>query len=153
MHAVQERQGHVPAEAVRWLAARYGISEADVRGVISFYTMFFDEHPGKHVIWLCGTFSCELMGASRVMKALEEKLGCKAGETDPTGTYHLRWMECLAACDKAPCALVDDDMYERLAPEAVDLVLEHVAKGGGPCAVLSGVGGSPRIVSTQLEVR
>lgn len=153
LHAVQERKGYVPADAVKWLAARYGIGEADVQGVISFYTMFFDEYPGSHVIWLCRTFPCELMGASRVMKALESRLGCRAGETDPTGKFHLRWMECLAACDKAPCALVDDDMVEHLTADAVSLVLEHVERGGGPCKVTVGGDGRPRLESTRLEVR
>ena len=65
------------------------------------------------------------------MKAFEEKLGCHPGGQDAKGEFGLRWMECLAACDKAPCALVDDDMYENLTPDSVELVLEHVRKGGG----------------------
>ena len=60
LHAVQAEKDYVPEDAIHWLAARYSISAADVSGVISFYTMFFDENPGKHVIWLCRTFSCEL---------------------------------------------------------------------------------------------
>lgn len=130
LHAVQDRAGHVTGEAMDWLGARYGISAAEVRGVVTFYTMFFTQPRGKHVIWLCRTFPCELMGSKRVMAALEEALGCKAGETDPSGTFTLRWMECLAACDKAPCALVDDDMVDYLTPEAVRLVLDHVKAGG-----------------------
>ena len=131
LHAVQARKGNVPEDAVQWLASRYAISAADVQGVISFYTMYFDQHPGKHLVWICRTFSCQLLGAGHVMKALEDKLGCHAGGQDAKGEFGLRWMECLAACDKAPCALVDDDMYEDLTPDSVELVLEHVRKGGG----------------------
>jgi NADH-quinone oxidoreductase subunit E len=131
LHAVQARKGSVPEDAVQWLAARYALSAADVQGVISFYTMYFDANPGKHLIWICRTFSCQLLGAGHVMKAFEEKLGCAPGGHDAQAEFGLRWMECLAACDKAPCALIDDDMYENLSPDSVDLVLAHVRKGGG----------------------
>lgn len=131
LHSVQDREGHVPGAAIEWLAERYGLSTADVRGVISFYTMFFDEHPGEHVIWLCRTFSCELMGAQDVRAAFEDALGCEVGGKDPSGTFGLRWQECLAACDQAPCALIDKDMYYRLTPSSVKLVIDHVKAGGG----------------------
>ena len=145
LHAVQERKGHVSEEAVAWLAERYAIGRADVHGVISFYTMFFSENPGRSVIWLCRTFPCELMGAREVMAALEEALGCRAGEGDASGTFGLRWMECLAACDKAPCALVGDDMYEHLTPESVRLVLDHVRAGGGGGRIALRRDGTPEL--------
>ncbi len=76
--------------------------------------------------------------------ALEKALGCKVGESDPTGTFGLRWQECLAACDKAPCALIDKDMYECLTPESIELVLEHVKNGGGGGRVEGG--SKPKLV-------
>lgn len=149
LHAVQRQAGHVGPQAVHWLAQRYGLSPADVQGVVSFYTMYFDEAPGKHVIWLCRTFSCQLMGSGHVMKAFEDRLGCAAGGQDSKGEFGLRWMECLAACDKAPCALVDDDMYECVSPSSIDLVLDHVRKGGGGGRIVV-EGGEPRLVPLDV---
>jgi NADH-quinone oxidoreductase subunit E len=149
LHACQRRAGYVTDEAMHWLAARYGTTPADVQGVVSFYTMYFTEHPGRHVIWMCRTFSCQLLGAGSVMKAFEDELGCHVGQTDATGDFRLRWMECLASCDKAPCALVDDDMYETLTPESVGLVLQHVRQGGGGGRVVV-ESGKPRL--TPLDV-
>jgi NADH-quinone oxidoreductase subunit E len=149
LHSVQDREGHVPEPAVGWLAERYGISAADVRGVISFYTMFFDENPGETVIWLCRTFSCELLGAQRVREAFEEALGCSIGGRSADGRFGLRWQECLAACDRAPCALAGKDMYYDLTPESVEIVLEHLRAGGGGGAVRTTPGGTPELVPLQ----
>jgi len=149
LHAVQGVKGHVPDEAVEWLALRYDTSPADILGVVSFYTMFHETHPGKHVIWLCRTFSCQLMGSGRVMEAFEEALGCQAGDVAEGGEFGLRWMECLAACDKAPCALVDDDMYEDLSPESVGLVIDKIRQGGGGGRIVA-EGGSPRLLPLQV---
>jgi NADH:ubiquinone oxidoreductase subunit E len=150
LHSVQAREGYVPEAAIHWLAERYGISSADVQGVISFYTMFFDEHPGKHVIWLCRTFSCELMGGQEIRKAFEEALGCEIGGQDETGTFGLRWQECLAACDKAPCALIDRDMYENLTPESVRIILDHVKSGGGGGRIITKDGGAAELVPLDV---
>ena len=128
LHAVQRRARCVPEEAKEYLAARYGISVADVQGVVSFYTMYFDEDPGEHVVWLCRTYSCQLLGARSVAAAFEEALGCRMGERSPDGTFGIYWMECLAACDRAPCALVDDDMIYDLTPESVAAVIELIGR-------------------------
>jgi len=149
LHACQRREGCVSDAAVHWLAERYATSPADVQGVVSFYTMYFTDNPGKHVVWLCRTFSCQLLGAGAVMQAFERELGCRMGETDPSGTFRLRWMECLAACDKAPCALIDDDMYEDLTPETVRMVLDHVRAGGGGARVVN-EGGTARLVPLDV---
>jgi NADH-quinone oxidoreductase subunit E len=135
---------------VHWLADRYGTSPADVQGVVSFYTMYFAaENPGKHVVWLCRTFSCQLLGAGEVMEAFERVLECRMGETDPRGEFRLRWMECLAACDKAPCALIDDHMYEDITPGSVRAVLDHV-RGGGRGARVVVEGGGARLVPLDV---
>lgn len=152
LHAVQREAGHVTDAAKAWLAERYGISIADVHGVVSFYTMYHDNAPGKHVIWLCRTFPCQMKGSREVARAFEEQLGCRVGETDATGTFALRWMECLAACDRAPCALIDDDMYLDLTPEAAGIVLDHVRNGGGGGEIQPEDGG-PRLVPAPLSAR
>jgi len=149
LHAVQRVKGFVPDEAVHWLAQRYDTSPADVQGVVSFYTMFHDRHPGRHVIWLCRTFSCQLLGAGAVMEAFAGALSCEPLGQDAKGEFGLRWMECLAACDKAPCALVDDDMYETLTPDSVSLVLDHVRKGGGGGRIVV-EGGKPKLVPLDV---
>lgn len=153
LHAVQRERGHVDDEAKAWLAERYDISVADVQGVITFYTMYFDRDPGKHLIWLCRTFSCQLLGAKEVARALEKELGCRMGESSADGEIGIYWMECLAACDRAPCALVDDDMVYDITPESVSALVEHVRGGGAGGVVTSGDDGTPRIEPLPRSTR
>ena len=51
----------------------------------------------------------------------------------------------LAACDQAPCALIGKDMYFKLTPTAVDVVLDHVEKGGRGGTLLTVPGGGDKI--------
>src|SRR5687768_3196466 len=102
LYLVQEQQGYISANAARHVAEVLGCTTADVEDVVSYYVMFFRAPVGKFVLQVCTTLSCAVAGAERVVEELEQKLGIKAGETDPAGMFTIQKMECLGACDRAP---------------------------------------------------
>ena len=95
--------------------------------------MFYTKPVGKHVLNVCRTLSCALLGAERVTEELSAKLGIKPGETTPDGTFTLIEVECLGACDRAPVVMVNDDWHERLAPEQAAQFIDDL-KARGPAA-------------------
>src|SRR5512139_4063303 len=104
----QEELGHVPDEVVGLVARELGLSEAHVYGVVTFYTMYRRQKPGRYLIQLCTNVSCWANGAYNLLEHLEEKLGIKRGETTKDGMFTLLEVECLAACGQAPMMLVND---------------------------------------------
>ena len=124
----QRQHGWLPPEAMAWVAERLELSTAQVKGVVTFYTMFFQEPVGKNVIWVCRTLSCDLRGAKVVQEHLEAKLGCHAGETSKDGKFTLLKAECLAACGQAPMIQINDDYFENLDLAKVDEILAQYAK-------------------------
>jgi NADH-quinone oxidoreductase subunit E len=108
------------------------MSTSEVKGVVTFYTMYHQAKPGKHTIWVCRTLSCDLMGARTIQEHLEHKLGCHAGETTADGVFTLKKAECLAACGYAPMVQIDDRFYENLTIEKLDALLDRIAKGDLP---------------------
>ena len=133
LYLVQDQQGHITNNAVRHVAQVIGCTTADVEDVVSYYVMFHQQPVGKFVLQVCTTLSCALAGAERVMEELEQKLGIKVGETDPTGMFTIQQMECLGACDRAPVMMVNNDhWHERLMPEQVGGLVDGMkAKGLG----------------------
>lgn len=103
-----------------------GITPASVQNVATFYTMFFTEPAGEHVVWVCRTLSCALKGAEHVEHHVGERLGLKTGETTADGKITFMEAECLAACGSAPVMLVDETLYENLTKKGVDDVLEKL---------------------------
>ena len=131
LYLVQEQQGYITANATRHVADVIGCSTADVEDVVSYYVMFFRNPVGKFVLQVCNTLSCALAGSERVIEELEEKLGIKAGETDPTGMFTIQPMECLGACDRAPVVMVNNEAWhEELKPGATSAFVDGLkAKG------------------------
>ena len=136
LYLVQYQQGHVTANAMRYVADLLGITAADVEDVVSYYTMFHAKPVGTFVINVCRTLPCALNGAERVTEEICGKLGIKPGETDPSGTFTVVEVECLGACDRAPVVMVNDAWHECLSPEDASKLLDDLRARGE--AALSG---------------
>jgi NADH-quinone oxidoreductase subunit E len=132
----QRQNGWISPEVVEYVAERLDLSTAIVKGVVTFYTMFFDEPVGENVIWVCRTLSCDLRGGKAIQEHLENRLGCKAGHTSSDGKFTLLKAECLAACGQAPMIQINDYYYENLDVAQLDRILDAHATQGGEAAAL-----------------
>ncbi len=125
LHALQERFGHVPAEALAVVAEVLNLSRAEIHGVASFYHDFRSEPAGRHVVKLCRAEACQSMGSDAVLGQLERALGVRLGETSADGRVTLEAVYCLGLCACAPAALVDGVPVGRVDADAI----EEIAAG------------------------
>lgn len=129
LHLCQEENARwVSEDVVAFVSERLGLSTAHVQGVVTFYTLFNQEPPGKHQIWVCRTLSCALRGADGILGHCSKRLGISAGETTKDGRVTLRTAECLASCGTAPVMQVDKHYHENLTTDAVDRILDGLLK-------------------------
>ncbi len=129
----QNRFGHVNPDVQRLVAKTLELPEAHVHGVATFYTQYYKEEKGKHVLDVCTCLSCQLCGGYDILEHLEKTLGIKKGETTEDGMFTLNEVECLGACGYAPMMQITNDSYiNNLTPEKVDSVVETLKKGEKP---------------------
>jgi NADH-quinone oxidoreductase subunit E len=126
LHLAQEDQGWLSQETQREVGEILGLAEQFVRGVVSFYTMFYQKPVGKYVLQVCRNLSCCAMGGHRLQKQIEERLHLKEGETTTDGRFTLLSVECLGACGTAPVMMVNDKYYENLTSQDVDRLLTEL---------------------------
>jgi NADH-quinone oxidoreductase subunit E len=124
LHMAQNTFGHVSLEAQEYVAGLFDLSPAHVHEVVTFYTLYFQQPKGRHVIAVCHNLSCHLAGAREVLAHLKTRLGIEVGETTPDGRITLQSVECLCACEAAPMAQVNDRYELHLSREKVDRILE-----------------------------
>jgi NADH-quinone oxidoreductase subunit E len=129
VHLSQEQNGHVTEDAMRHVAELIGVTPAEVYGTASFYEMFRFEPTGKYLVNICGTMSCQLMGAESLMHHAEHTLGIKAGSTTSDGLITLQHAECQAACTEAPTLQVNYRHRYRVTPEAFDELVADLRSG------------------------
>jgi NADH-quinone oxidoreductase subunit E len=129
LHLCQEANDQwVSPEVIEFVARTLELSAAHVQGVATFYSLFNQERPGKHQVWVCRTLSCALAGSEDVLSHCERRLGIRVGETTADGRITLRTAECLASCGTAPMMQIDKRYHENLTLEKVDALLDELRK-------------------------
>lgn len=130
LYIAQHQQGHLTRNAMRHVAEVIRCTPAEVEDVVTFYTMFYTRPVGRHVLQVCRTLSCALMGAERVTEELSKTLGILPGQTDEAGEFTLLEVECLGACDRAPVVGVNDDWHECQSPDDVQQLVSGLRSQG-----------------------
>lgn len=124
MKIVQRHRGWVSDESLRDISELLELSPADLDGVATFYNLIFRKPVGRHVIMLCDSVSCWIMGYEKMRAHLNEKLGIQFGETTPDNRFTLLPIVCLGACQHAPTLLVDNELHGDLNAAKIDTILE-----------------------------
>jgi NADH-quinone oxidoreductase E subunit len=120
----QREFGWLSPAVLRLVARTVELPEPELFGIATFYTMFHLKPPGRHHLQICMTLSCSLMGADRLYRHLQSRLGIGHGDVTPDGRFSLKRVECLAACGGAPCMQVNFDYHENLDESKLDALLE-----------------------------
>jgi NADH:ubiquinone oxidoreductase subunit E len=123
---VMEERGWISPQSMAEVASLLGLTPAYVKGVVTFYTMYYQHPMGRHVIQVCTTSPCHLCGAAEVQASLLKQTGCgELGTTSPDGRFTVIEVECLGACGFPTPILIDDDFIESVTPERVAGILER----------------------------
>jgi len=125
MKIVQRHRGWVSDDALQDISGLLGIPATDLDSVATFYNLIFRRPVGRHVIYVCDSVSCWIMGADCQLRHLRERLGVSPGETTPDGRFTLLPIVCLGACEQAPVMMVDDDLHTELEPARIDQLLQN----------------------------
>ena len=123
LHCLQKERGFLSPQDEQWVAERMGLTPVQVKEVVTFYTMFRRQPAGKYHLQVCSNLSCWLAGGDDLLAYLESRLGIKVGETSPDGRFTLSQVECLGACDEAPCLMVNLDYHTGLDRNKIDRLL------------------------------
>jgi NADH-quinone oxidoreductase subunit E len=129
LHLVQSVDGRVSPAGVEACAQVLGITEAQVSGVATFYTMYRRRPAGRHHIGVCTTALCAVMGGDALLDCVEAKLGIHPDETTADGTFSLERIECNAACDFAPVMMVNWEFMDNMTPGKAEQLLDDLAAG------------------------
>ncbi len=120
---VQDYRGWVSDESLTAIAKLLEMSAADLDSIATFYNLIYRKPVGRHVIMVCDSVSCYVMGCDKLSRQMEAKLGVKMGETTDDDRFTLLPIVCLGACDRAPAMTIDDELIGPVAEGDLDRVL------------------------------
>jgi NADH-quinone oxidoreductase E subunit len=113
LHITQQEFGFISPDSEKLVAEILGIKPIRVR-----------EPVGKYHIQVCSNLSCALLGSEKLIDYLKGKLGIEPGQTTKDKKFTLSLVECLGACEQAPCMTVNFDYYGNLDKKKIDKILD-----------------------------
>jgi len=130
LHDLQdaEPKNYLKPEALQAVADYLSVPTSDVVSTATFYTMYSLKPRGKHVIRLCESPPCQLVGAESLLDILGEHLNVQVGETSEDGVFTLETASCLGVCGVAPAMMIDAELYGNLTKERIVEVIEDVRR-------------------------
>ena len=123
LYAAQEQNGFISNEVIREVASVLQMTEEEVLGVVTFYTMYHQKEMGKFHIQVCTNLSCMLRGGYDIWKQVKDRLGIDNWQVTGDKIFSLEEVECMGSCGTAPMIAVNEDYYENLTKEKVEEIL------------------------------
>jgi NADH-quinone oxidoreductase subunit E len=146
LYLVQSEEGYVSDEGIAFCAEVLGISETEVRGVATFYTMYKHEPAAEYQVGVCINTTCAIMGGDQIWSELAAHIAGEAGEAEahsdalggtadhgdiksPDGKVAIERLECNAACDYAPVVMVNWEFFDNQTPESARELVDSLRSG------------------------
>lgn len=122
-HALQNEFNYISREALQEAARVFGIAESEAYGVATFYSYLSVEPRGNYIIRMCESAPCHVAGADELLKAIEQQLGIKAGQTTPDGKFTLELTECVGQCQATPVITINSEPLFNVKPNMLGQIL------------------------------
>lgn len=119
LQKVQWEVGYLPDEAMLEISKHTKVPESKVFAVATFYAQFRFAPIGKKHIMVCRGTACYVKGSTRILEAIENRIGIKEGETTKDMEYSLETVACIGACGLSPCIMVNKDVKAKLTPKKI----------------------------------
>ena len=130
LNLAQELRGHISPETMDEVAELLGLATAEVRGTVTFYTMYNKRPVGRFLIQVCTNISCSLCQGTEVLDAFLEHTRTELGETSADGEFTVIEVECLAACGFPVAVQINSHYYENVVPDEVPALLRRLREHG-----------------------
>lgn len=125
LQRAQALYGYLPAEVLKLIARRLGVSIGKIYGVATFYAQFYLERRGRHILKLCDGTACHVKGTPVLLTAIENEFDIHPGETTGDGQLTVEIIYCMGSCALAPVAVLNDQVMGRIRQE---MLLRQVKK-------------------------
>ncbi|UXA20656.1 NADH-quinone oxidoreductase subunit NuoE [Mycobacterium sp. SMC-4] len=132
LHLVQSEDGCLTPAGIAFCARQLALTEAEVAGVATFYSMYRRTPTGDYLVGVCTNTLCAVMGGDAILEALQQHLDIDVGATTADGKVTLEHVECNAACDYAPVVMVNWDFFDNQTPSSARDLVDALRTGPIP---------------------
>lgn len=127
LHELQKNnpQNYLTEEDLIRVADYLNVTYSQIYGLTTYYTLFSLKPRGRHIIRVCRSPVCQMIGSGRILDQIKRILNLNLGGTTPDGLFTLEPTECIGQCDRAPCLSVDYSIYGGVKPSEIEDIFKN----------------------------
>ncbi len=122
----QKDCGYISESVQKELAEEFRLTQADVKGVISFYAFLSEEPGGKNIIRTCGTICCTMAGGEDLYSFLKKRLKIREDGISECRKFTLEKANCMGLCDQAPAMIINDQPVGHLTEDLLEKMIRKL---------------------------
>jgi len=122
---IQAEEKYLPKEALEYVSQKMSIPLVQVFRIATFYNALSLKPRGRHKIDVCLGTACHVRGGGKILDKMERDLGIAMGETTKDKRFTLETVHCVGCCSLGPVAVVDGEVFGRLAQDKVPALLKE----------------------------
>jgi NADH-quinone oxidoreductase subunit E len=122
---IQAEEKYLPKEALEYVSQKMNIPLVQVFRIATFYNALSLKPRGRHKIDVCLGTACHVRGGVKILNKMERDLGITMGETTKDKRFTLEAVHCVGCCSLGPVAVVDGEVFGRLAQDKVPALLKE----------------------------
>lgn len=122
-------RNYITEDQLEVISQELGVPLSIVYGVASFYSLLSTYQRGENVIEICNSGPCYISGSKNIVEMFESVLGIKMGEVTNDCKFSLEFTSCIGACDVAPAAKINGEVYGNLDKKKIDEIVNAIREG------------------------
>jgi len=128
LQKAQDLYGYLPPPVLEVISKRLRLPISKIFGVATFYSQFYMERRGRHVLKICDGTACHVKGTPSLLSAIRDEYRIKPGETTEDYELTLEVVYCLGSCALAPVAVLGDQVVGNLRGDQLSRVVRKRIK-------------------------
>jgi NADH-quinone oxidoreductase subunit E len=122
---IQTEEKFLPKEALEYVSQKMNIPLVHIFRIATFYNALSLKPRGRHKIDVCLGTACHVRGGNKILDKLERDLKITVGETTKDKRFTLEAVRCVGCCSLGPVAVIDGEVFGRLAQDKVPALLKE----------------------------
>lgn len=116
--------GFLPRPVLEVISRKLRLPMSNIYGVATFYSQFYLERRGRHVLKICDGTACHVKGTPALLTQIHDEYGLKPGETTEDYELTMEVVYCLGSCALAPVAVLDEQVVGNLRRDQLSQVVK-----------------------------
>jgi NADH-quinone oxidoreductase subunit E len=122
---IQAEDKYLPREALEHVSQKMIIPLVRVFRIATFYNALSLKPRGRHKIDVCLGTACHVRGGGKILDKVGRDLGITVGETSKDKRFTLESVYCVGCCSLGPVAVIDGEVFGRLAQDKIPALLKE----------------------------